>query len=117
MKILVVDDEQDIRDMISDVLTSFGNQTQTANNIKTATAQIEEFKPELILLDLKLDKEDGMDVLKYSKTSHKDIKVIVITGFSEKDTEQTVRSLGADGFTTKPINVGNLNKLIQEVTL
>lgn len=115
MKILVVDDEQSVLDMVGGFFKGMGQEVQTANDIKSAIAQIEAFKPIVILLDMKLGEESGLEVLQYAKTNHKEMRVIVITGFSEKDTEDKVRSLGADAFTTKPIMVSVLNKLIKEL--
>jgi DNA-binding response OmpR family regulator len=115
MRILVVDDEQSVLDMVGGFFSGMGQEVQTAKDIKSATAQIEAFKPQIILLDMKLGEESGLDVLQYSKTNHKEIKVVVITGFSEKDTEQKVGSLGADAFSTKPIQISQLNKLVKEL--
>ncbi|MCM8781919.1 MAG: response regulator [Candidatus Omnitrophica bacterium] len=115
MKILLVDDEQSVLNMVGSFFKGMGQEVQTATDIKSAIAQIEAFKPILILLDLKLGEENGLEVLQYVKTHHKEIKVIVITGFNEKDTEEKIKSLGADAFTTKPIMVSTLNKLIKEL--
>lgn len=115
MKILLVDDEQSVLDMVGGFFSGMGNEVQTANNIKSAIAQMDAFKPIVILLDMKLGEESGLEVLQYAKTNHKEMRVIVLTGFSEKDTEEKVKSLGADAFATKPIIVSALNKLIKEL--
>lgn len=115
MKILIVDDEQFIQDSLKQFFDLKGEETQTAKDIKSALEQIEAFKPQLILLDVKLDKESGLDVLQYIKERHKDIKVIRVTGFNDTAMQEKASTLGADGIYFKPITFSNLNKLIREV--
>jgi DNA-binding response OmpR family regulator len=116
MKILVVDDEQDVQDMLKNFFEMFGHEAKTAKDIKTATTQIEEFKPEIIFLDLKLGEEDGLEVLQYSKQNHKDTKVVVVTGMTDTETKEKTLKLGADGYATKPIIPSELNKLIKDLS-
>lgn len=115
MKILVVDDEESIRDSLKQFFDLKGEEVATAKDIQTALAQIEAFCPQLILLDVKLDKESGLDVLQYTKERHKEMKVILVTGFSDTQMQEKAKTLGADGIFFKPVNISNLNKLIQEV--
>ena len=115
MKILIVDDEQFIHDALGQFFQLKNDEVKGAKDIKTAQEEIETFKPQLVLLDVKLDKESGLDVLKYIKERHKDIKVILVTGFNDTAMQEKANTLGADGIFFKPISIPNLNKLIKEV--
>ena len=80
--ILIVDDEKDIRELVSDILIDEGYTTQLAANSEDTFKSIEKSKPKLIILDiwLKESKLDGIDILKQVKLNNPDIPVVIISG-------------------------------------
>ena len=90
-KILIVDDEMAVRELLSENLKDGGYETQTAASGEQALAAAVKFAPDLILLDLAMPKMDGWGVLSrlYSEPKTRDIPVIVITG--KTDTESLLK--------------------------
>ncbi len=86
-KILVVDDEKDIREFLGDLLTDNGYEVSSASDGIDAMKQVQAQKPDLILLDLQMPEETGTGF--YRKLRHKkqfeDIPVIVLSGLSGRD--------------------------------
>lgn len=86
-KILVVDDEQDIRDYMSSYLEDEGYDCRTAEDGLVAMDMVQQERPDLILLDLQMPKETGTGL--YRKLHHKkdlkDIPIIVISGLAGRD--------------------------------
>ena len=106
-KILVVDDEEYILELISFNLTNNGYTVLTANNgIDAVKIAIEE-KPNLILLDLMIPGKDGYDVCKEvrSNIEIKNIPIIMLTAKSEEIDKILGLELGADDYITKPFSV------------
>ena len=80
--ILIVDDEKDIRELVSDILIDEGYSTDLAANSEETFKSIKKSKPQLIILDiwLKESKLDGIDILKHVKLSNPDIPIVIISG-------------------------------------
>ncbi|MEO1365481.1 MAG: response regulator, partial [Pseudomonadota bacterium] len=80
--ILIVDDERDIRELISDILEDEGYATRLAGNSDDAMGAINTQAPALIILDiwLKDSRMDGIDILKTVKRDNPDVPVVIISG-------------------------------------
>ena len=80
--ILIVDDERDIRELISDILRDEGYATRLAANSDEAVAELNAAEPALMILDiwLKDSKMDGIDILKQVKRNNPDVPVVIISG-------------------------------------
>ena len=80
--ILIVDDERDIRELISDILEDEGYATRLAGNSDDAMKAVAEEPPALLILDiwLKDSKMDGIDILKAVKRDYSDVPVVIISG-------------------------------------
>ena len=116
-KILVVDDEEHIAELISYNLTSNGYKVITANNgIDAVKIAIEE-KPNLILLDLMIPGKDGYDVCKdvRSNSEIRNIPIIMLTAKSEELDKILGLELGADDYITKPFSVRELLARVKAV--
>ena len=116
-KILVVDDEEYILELISFNLTNNGYTVLTANNgIDAVKIAIEE-KPNLILLDLMIPGKDGYDVCKEvrSNIEIKNIPIIMLTAKSEEIDKILGLELGADDYITKPFSVRELLARVKAV--
>ena len=113
-RVLVVDDDEDVRAMLARFLESEGYQiTGAATGAEALTAVIER-APDLVLLDLMLSSEDGFDVLT-SIRRYSDIPVIVLTG-RDRETDRVLGlKLGADDYVCKPFSPAELEARIGSV--
>ena len=102
-KILVVDDEKNMRKIISDYIKSNQMLVETACDGETALEMIEENNYDLIVLDVMMPKVDGWSVLREIK-KHKEIPVLMLTARSEESDEIFGLELGADEYIGKPFS-------------
>lgn len=110
-KILVVDDDPDIRRILQDRLESLGHQVINADNGHDALTKITLESPHLMLLDLQMPGMDGMQVLKKMK-GNCDFPVIVITAFGTIEKAVEAMKEGAMDFITKPFSADHLDLVI-----
>jgi two-component system nitrogen regulation response regulator NtrX len=113
--ILIVDDERDIREVISDILGDEGFDTRLAANSDEAMAAIRSDPPGLLILDiwLKDSQMDGIDILKSVKRDHPDIPVIIISGHGNIEIAVAAIKQGAYDFIEKPFNIDQLLVVIR----
>lgn len=118
LDILIVDDEQDIRELVSGVLDDDGYGTRTAATADEALAALDERLPSLILLDVWLrgSSMDGIELLKAIKSRDPQIPVIVFSGHGNIDTAVAAISQGAVDFIEKPFEAGKLLHLVSKAT-
>lgn len=116
-KILVVDDEDHIVELISYNLINSGYKVITANNGIDAVKIAREEKPDLMLLDLMLPGLDGFDVCKSIRNDNetKDISVIMLTAKGEELDKILGLELGADDYITKPFSIRELLARVKAV--
>lgn len=107
-KILVVEDDNDLRDYLKEVLLDNGYSVQVASNGAQALNLIQKHPPDLIVLDLGLPNTSGETVCSEVRKKHPDIIVIILT--ARDDTSDIVKGLniGADDYMTKPFNTDEL---------
>lgn len=104
-KILVVDDEPDIRELIEYNLKKEGYQVVTAENGKEAIEKAKVHSPQLILLDIMMPEMDGIEACRIIRSlpGFKDTFIVFLTARSEEYSEVSGFSVGADDYITKPI--------------
>ncbi len=112
-KILVVDDDRDIIELMRKVLESKDFQLSIALDGKGAIEKALEDVPELVLLDLKLPDISGEEVLKRLKEIDKDIAVVVVTGYGGEQVAVDLMRKGAIDFLSKPIETEVLLKSVE----
>ncbi len=113
-RILVVDDERSVTDLIAYNLRKALYDVQTAADGREALRQVREYNPDLILLDLMIPEVDGLDVCReLRKTS--DVPVIMITARGEEIDRVLGLEIGADDYVTKPFSVRELMARIKAV--
>jgi len=102
-KILVIEDDLPILQMFGSVLTEAGYKVETAENGSIGLDKVREFKPNLIILDIKMPVMDGYGVLKSLEPDEdgKIIPVIVLTSLVGENDEKLAKSLGATDFINK----------------
>src|SRR4030066_2066583 len=111
--ILVIDDEEIIRDSCSQVLIKEGYQTETAGDGETGLQKIREIKPDLVLVDLKMPGVCCMEVLKKIRDIDPDIIAVVITGFATIDAAVDSMKEGAYDFLPKPFTPEELRLIVK----
>lgn len=102
-KILVVDDEKPISDIIKFNLTKEGYDVHTAYDGEEALKQVEEVSPDLIILDLMLPKIDGLEVAREVRKTH-DMPIIMVTAKDAEIDKVLGLEMGADDYVTKPFS-------------
>jgi two-component system nitrogen regulation response regulator NtrX len=118
LDILIVDDEQDIRDLVSGVLEDEGFTTRTAANSQAALQALTERRPSLALLDVWLQgsKLDGLQLLEEIKRRDPSLPVLMISGHGNLDTAVAAIRQGAVDFIEKPFEAGHLVHLVHRAT-
>ncbi|XDA96702.1 sigma-54 dependent transcriptional regulator [Sulfitobacter sp. LCG007] len=113
--ILIVDDERDIRELISDILQDEGYSTRLAGNSDEAMAAINRDAPALVILDiwLKDSRMDGIDILKTVKRDNPDVPVVIISGHGNIEIAVAAIRQGAYDFIEKPFNIDQLLVVIR----
>jgi two-component system nitrogen regulation response regulator NtrX len=108
--ILIVDDEADIRDIVSGILSDEGHTTRTARNADEALVAIEQRRPHLIFLDIWMQgsRLDGLQLLEVVKQQHPGVPVVMISGHGNIETAVTAIKLGAYDFIEKPFKADRL---------
>ncbi|MEK6647542.1 MAG: response regulator [Candidatus Firestonebacteria bacterium] len=114
-KILVVDDEVDIAEVLAAFLIKEGYDVVTAYDGNTALQKFSEVNPSLILLDIQLPDINGIEVLGKIKGINKDINVIMITAFRDADKVVEAFRLGAYDCIFKPFDFNYLKNAVLAV--
>jgi len=108
-KILIVDDDFEIREILDTYLSEHTFDTDTAESLKIAGQKIVSYKPDLILLDMHLPDGAGNDFLREMNKKNIQIPVIMVTGIAEKEIALESIKLGASDYITKPIDLEYLS--------
>jgi two-component system, NtrC family, nitrogen regulation response regulator NtrX len=108
--ILIVDDERDIRELVSDILEDEGFSTRLAGTSDECMAQVAAEPPALMILDiwLKDSAMDGIDILKVIKKDYPDVPVVIISGHGNIEIAVAAIKQGAYDFIEKPFNIDQL---------
>lgn len=114
MKVLVVEDDPDIRELLTLYFVAKGYMVETANDGQEALAQLQRVQPDLMLLDVVLPKLDGWSVLTAVRTQSR-IPVILLTSLDDTDDVIKGLSLGADDYLCKPFEIRELEARIQSI--
>ncbi|WP_171167877.1 sigma-54 dependent transcriptional regulator [Ruegeria sp. HKCCA0370] len=113
--ILIVDDERDIRELVSDILEDEGYSTRLAANSDECMASINSEPPGLLILDiwLKDSRMDGIDILKAVKRDNPDVPVVIISGHGNIEIAVAAIKQGAYDFIEKPFNIDQLMVVVR----
>ncbi|ARC88889.1 sigma-54 dependent transcriptional regulator [Rhodovulum sp. MB263] len=113
--ILIVDDERDIRELVSDILQDEGYTTRLAANSDACMAEINAAAPALMVLDiwLKDSTMDGIDILSRVKRDNPDIPIVIISGHGNIEIAVAAIKQGAYDFIEKPFNIDQLLVVIR----
>ena len=105
VSILVVDDEYSVRDSLENWFRKDGYRVATADTGTGALNCLQEHHYDIVLLDIRLPKIDGITVLQKLRDAHDDVAIITMSGNADEDTARKSLELGAADFITKPFNL------------
>lgn len=111
-RVLVIDDEPDIRELLELTLLRMGLDTATAGTVKEGLLEIQRFKPDLCLTDMKLPDGTGFDIVRYIQREVPHIPVAVITAFGSMEAAVEALKAGAYDFVSKPVDLTKLRDLV-----
>lgn len=113
--ILVVDDEQLVRDLLARALTEHGYETAAVGDGEAALAAIADRRPDLVLLDLMMPRLDGFDVLAALRSDPETVglQVIVLTARASQEVLQEALAAGADDYISKPFHLGEITARVK----
>ncbi len=113
-KVLLVDDEQEFVNTLSERLRTRKMTPAIAYNGEEALAMIADDQPEVMVLDLKMPGIDGLEVLRRVKKTHPETQVIILTGHGSTAEEELAAELGAFAYLRKPVDIEELTKTMRE---
>jgi two-component system response regulator PilR (NtrC family) len=113
-RILVVDDEQSMREFLEIFLRREGYDVVTAANVDTAVAHLESDEIDLVLTDMQMPEKTGLDLLLASREVSPETIVIVVTAFGTTDSAITAMKEGAYDYLTKPFKVDELRIVLEK---
>jgi two-component system phosphate regulon response regulator OmpR len=112
--VLIVDDDASIREMLAEYFGSHGFVTAEAEDGTTMRAAIERATPDVVLLDLRLPREDGLTLARYLRERY-DVGIIMVTGSGEVVDRIVGLEVGADDYVTKPFDPRELLARVKSV--
>ena len=113
-RVLIVDDQEDIRTSLSRVVRSFGHEVATASDGPAALALAETFRPDCAILDIALQGMDGIELARRlrEKFPRDALFLIALTGFGDADRREQCRAAGFDEYVVKPGEIDKLERLL-----
>jgi len=111
-RILIVDDEADTCENLSDILTDIGYRVDTAQDGFAALELVKQNHYDIALLDLRMPGMDGLELYRRIREISAGTVAIVVTAYASSDTAQSVLSAGAWKIMPKPVNIGGLLGLV-----
>ncbi len=115
-KILVIDDEEDIRDIICEFCELNGYECVKASNGKEAIEIFNKEKFDIVFSDIKMPDIDGYEFVKKIKEVNKKIPIVIISGFIDDRTKNKFNEIGIDFYLEKPFKLSDIDNLIQKLT-
>ncbi len=112
-KVLLVDDERDICDIISMILEQMQVITAVAMSVSEAKTRLQEEQFDFCLTDFKLGDGDGFDLLEWVQKNHPHMPVAIFTAYGSVDLATSALKKGAYDFVTKPLNVQTVRRLVE----
>jgi len=109
-KVLVVDDEPEAVELLVEFLSSKGYEILTATSGEEALRRVKEDRPHLVLLDIRMPKMSGLEVLKRIREIDPEMGIIMVTAVNEEDVGRQALELGAFDYIVKPLDLKYLER-------
>ena len=113
MTILIVDDEREFISFLNDRLLLKGHAVDIAYDGRRGLELIKTNRYDLVFLDQNMPELTGMELVKYMKNNNLKAKTVVVTGYQESN-EYFMRLAGADEYLTKPVQIKDIDKLVEK---
>ena len=113
-KLLIVDDEIDVREFAKNFFKKRQIEVLTAAGGATALEIINRENPDLVLLDVRMEEMTGIEVLRKLKTQNSKVKVFMVSGVEDEEMVAEAKSLGVLGFIHKPLILEELEKIVMK---
>ena len=114
-KILVCDDEENIRESVKLILDDEPYLQAFAADGREVIKKVKEFKPDIIILDIKMPKLSGLDAIEQIKAINPDVKIIMISGYEQPDVIKEALSRGASDYLPKSFSGRQLKDAIKRI--
>lgn len=111
-KVLIVDDEFLIRFTLEEGLSDRGYETQSAENVKEALEKMKTFRPQVVLLDNRLENSLGMDEISTFRTADEDVQVILMTAYGSVAQAVEATKRGAYDYILKPFDIDEIDRIV-----
>jgi len=113
-KLLIVDDEIDIREFARNFFKKRGVDVFTASGGGEAFEIAAQERPDLILLDVRMEEMTGVEFLRKMREQGDDTRVIMVSGIEDEEIVEEAKGLGILGFIHKPLILGELQKVVMK---
>lgn len=113
-RLLVVEDDTNVRNFCARLLRHNGYDAATAENGRVAVEMLRAKRYDLVLTDLQMPEMGGIELLQYLHDQHPDVDKLVFTAFAEVDTARQALKLGAFDYLTKPIDADDLERAVRK---
>ncbi|AXA36667.1 MAG: response regulator [Candidatus Sumerlaea chitinivorans] len=113
-RILIVDDEKNIRTLFRDELEEAGYEVATADSGADALAKLDIFQPDLVVLDIRMPDMTGIEVLEQLRKKYEDLPVIMCTAVRGLKDDFTIWEARVSDYVTKPVDLDDLKAKIRK---
>ena len=114
-RILIVEDDEEMRALLRDVIEEEGHKTDSVNNGSEAFRKLVKQSFDLIITDIRMPGLTGLDILPGMRKLHPEVPIIVITAFGSEEIQRKAIERGANAYLEKPIHFQKLTNLIQDI--
>ena len=111
--VLVVDDEEDLRDLIEMTLLKMGLEVDTADGVNAAKKKLDAQPYALVLTDMRMPDGSGLEVVEYLQEKNLDIPIAIITAYGNADQAVMALKAGAFDYIQKPVTLAQLRSLVK----
>ncbi|SHN68768.1 response regulator [Desulfitobacterium chlororespirans] len=113
--ILVVDDQMRVRRLLFETFKEEGHLVKMAENGNEALRVLEGYKPDLIIMDMKMPEMNGIDTLKEIRTFNQDVQVIMMTAYGDAQTMERAQEQGVRHYISKPFDLFELRDVVRDL--
>ena len=114
-KIIVIDDNVDMRNILKDALEDEGHEVHAADNGESGLALVAQHTPQVVITDIFMPVKEGVNVVRTIKSKYPGIKILVISGADRRDNYfETAKKFGADETLAKPFMIGDLIDMVKK---
>jgi len=115
-RILVIDDDPDIREVLTRFFGDSGYQVRTAPDGRQGLDEVRTWSPDIVLLDLEMPEMNGLDVLRHLAADHADVRVVAFSGHAVAgQLGADAQRLGAREFLVKPFDLERLAEVVEAI--